>query len=357
MRATRNTMPSHSSSHSRAPKASHQADITAVSRYLSGHSADQNVSIVGAQLGPPCAHGAPGDEVPHWRSRRAPQPTSTFRRTSRRRCTSTWACRGRSSRPPLERIPIRSPSRFGGTLRPLAAGHSSQVWPLVSGSLLLLAIAIVLVLALAVADAGALAVALSRAISARHASTSSECYSSELLSASQGPSSAPLSLSVTRSGSLEGAVLLLDAMAWSKRLRISRLPAAAAAAAAAVAVASAAAAVALPFRRLPPISFARSVLSHTKGARCYSADRKGGNNDGAGNPRNIPCNHAGLAWSTFPRPSPSPRSISHSPARCSESRWQRFQCIHTSPALISPPDTTPFSPPRLLSAPNRPRCC
>jgi hypothetical protein len=25
--------------------------------------------------------------------------------------------------------------------------------------------------------------------------------------------------------------------------------------------------------------------------------------------------------------------------------------------LISPPDTTPFSPPRLLSAPNRPRCC
>ena len=58
--------------------------------------------------------------------------------------------------PPLERTPIRSPSRFGGTLRPLAAGHSSQVWPLVSGSLLLLAIAIVLVLALAVADAGAL---------------------------------------------------------------------------------------------------------------------------------------------------------------------------------------------------------
>ena len=168
--------------------------------------------------------------------------------------------------PPLERIPIRSPSRFGGTLRPLAAGHSSQVWPLVSGSLLLLAIAIVLVLALAVADAGALAVALSRAISARHASTSSECYSSELLSASQGPSSAPLSLSVTRSGSLEGAVLLLDAMAWSKRLRISRLPAAAAAAAAAVAVASAAAAVALPFRRFPPINFALSVLSDTKGA-------------------------------------------------------------------------------------------
>ena len=42
-------------------------------------------------------------------------------------------------------------------------------------------------------------------------------------------------------------------MAWSKRLRISRLPAAAAAAAAAaVAVASAAAAVALPFRRFPP---------------------------------------------------------------------------------------------------------
>ena len=126
MRATRNTMPSHSSSHSRAPKASRQADITAVSRYLSRHSADQNASIVGAQLGPPCAHGAPGDEVPHWRSRRAPQPTSTFRRTSRRRCTSTWACRGRSSRPPLERIPIRSPSRSGGTLRPLAAGHSSQ---------------------------------------------------------------------------------------------------------------------------------------------------------------------------------------------------------------------------------------
>ena len=217
--------------------------------------------------------------------------------------------------PPLERTPIRSPSRFGGTLRLLAAGHSSQVWPLVSGYLLLLAIAIVLVLALAVADAGALAVALSRAISARHASTSSECYSSELLSASQGPSSAPLSLSVTRSGSLEGAVLLLDAMAWSKRLRISRLPAAAAAAAAAVAVASAAAAVALPFRRLPPISFARSVLSHTKRARCYSADRKGGNNDGAGNPRNIPCNHAGLAWSTFPRPSPSPQSIALSLAQ------------------------------------------
>ena len=216
--------------------------------------------------------------------------------------------------PPLERTPIRSPSRFGGTLRPLAAGHSSQVWPLVSGSLLLLAIAIVLVLALAVADAGALAVALSRAISARHASTSNECSSSELLSASQGPSSAPLSLSVTRSGSLEGAVLLLDAMAWSKRLRISRLPAAAAAAAAAVAVASAAA-VALPFRRLPPISFARSALSHTKGARCYSTDRKGGNNDGAGNPRNIPCNHAGLAWSTYPRPSLSPPSISLSLAQ------------------------------------------
>ena len=43
--------------------------------------------------------------------------------------------------------------------------------------------------------------------------------------------------------------------------------------------------------------------------------RTGGNNDGAGNPRNIPCNHAGLAWSTFPRPSPSPRSISLSLAQ------------------------------------------
>ena len=43
--------------------------------------------------------------------------------------------------------------------------------------------------------------------------------------------------------------------------------------------------------------------------------RKGGNNDGTGNPRNIPCNHAGLAWSTFPRPSPSPRSISLSLAQ------------------------------------------
>ena len=37
--------------------------------------------------------------------------------------------------------------------------------------------------------------------------------------------------------------------------------------------------------------------------------RTGSNNDGAGNPRNIPCNHAGLAWSTFPRPSLSQRSI------------------------------------------------
>ena len=43
--------------------------------------------------------------------------------------------------------------------------------------------------------------------------------------------------------------------------------------------------------------------------------RNGGNNDGAGNPRNIPCNHAGLAWSTFPRPSPSPQSISLSLAQ------------------------------------------
>ena len=43
--------------------------------------------------------------------------------------------------------------------------------------------------------------------------------------------------------------------------------------------------------------------------------RKGGNNDRTGNPRNIPCNHAGLAWSTFPRPSPSPRSISLSLAQ------------------------------------------
>ena len=42
---------------------------------------------------------------------------------------------------------------------------------------------------------------------------------------------------------------------------------------------------------------------------------KGGNNDGAGNPRNIPCNHAGLAWSTFPRPSPSPQSIALSLAQ------------------------------------------
>ena len=49
MRATRNTMPSHSSSHSRAPRASHQADITAVSRYLSGHSADQR-RTTGASL-------------------------------------------------------------------------------------------------------------------------------------------------------------------------------------------------------------------------------------------------------------------------------------------------------------------
>ena len=43
--------------------------------------------------------------------------------------------------------------------------------------------------------------------------------------------------------------------------------------------------------------------------------RNGGNNDGAGNPRNIPCNHAGLAWSTFPRPSPSPQSIALSLAQ------------------------------------------
>ena len=82
---------------------------------------------------------------------------------------------------------------------------------------------------------------------------------------SQGPPSAPLSLSVAKPGRLEGVVPPLDAMAWSKRLRISRLLAAAAAAAAA-AVASAAAAVALPFRRFPPINFALSVLSDTKGA-------------------------------------------------------------------------------------------
>ena len=85
---------------------------------------------------------------------------------------------------------------------------------------------------------------------------------------SQGRSSELLSLAVTKLGRLEEVVLLLDAMAWSKRLRMSRLLAAAAAAAAA-AVASAAAAVALPFRRFAPINFALSVLSDTKGARCH----------------------------------------------------------------------------------------
>jgi len=44
-------------------------------------------------------------------------------------------------------------------------------------------------------------------------------------------------------------------------------------------------------------------------------DRNNHNNDGDGNTRNIPCNHAGLAWSTYPRPSLSPPSISLSLAQ------------------------------------------
>ena len=65
--------------------------------------------------------------------------------------------------------------------------------------------------------------------------------------------------------------------------------------------------------------------------------RNGGNNDGAGNPCNIPCNHGGLAWSTYPRPSPSPRSISLSESRCSESRWPRLERIHPSPSHYQAP--------------------
>ena len=163
MRATRNTMPSHSSSHSRAPEVSHPPRIHKALNALwtvpKGTQLTRRLPSSAHNWGLPAHMELQGMKCPTGGRDGRPSPLALSGGLLDDDVLLLGPAVGAPVDLPLERTPIRSPSRFGGTLRPLAAGHSSQVWPLVSGSLLLLAIAIVLVLALAFADAGAIAFA------------------------------------------------------------------------------------------------------------------------------------------------------------------------------------------------------